>query len=74
MLLTVLSTAGLIAPSAHHRMRFRDRAKAAIVKVGNVCTVLGLAFLAGAVGMSLHLVINGTAVLWFLVPRLLPRD
>ena len=73
MLLTVLSTAGLIAPSAHHRMRFRDRAKAAIVKVGNVGTVLGLAFL-GAVGMSLHLVTGGTAVLWSLVPRLLPRD
>ena len=91
VLLTALSTAFLIAPSAHHRMRFRDRAKAAIVKVGNACTILGLAFLAGAVGTSLHLVTKvlydsdtaaivaglvtgGTAVLWFLVPRLLPRD
>ena len=91
VLLTALSTAFLIAPSAHHRMRFRDRAKAAIVQVGSACTVLGLAFLAGAVGMSLHLVTKvlydsstaglvagavtgGTAVLWFLVPRLLPRD
>ena len=56
VLLTALSTAFLIAPSAHHRMRVRDRAKAAIVKVGSVCTIIGLAFLAGAVGMSLYVV------------------
>ena len=91
VLLTALSTAFLIAPSAHHRMRFRDRAKAAIVRVGSTCTILGLAFLAGAVGVSLYLVTKvlydsstaglvaglftgGTAVLWFLLPRLLPRD
>ena len=91
VLLTAVSTAFLIAPSAHHRMRFRDRAKDAIVKVGNVCTLLGLGFLAGAVGMSLYVVTKvlydstaaavaagavtgATAVLWFLVPRLLPRD
>ena len=56
VLLTALSAAFLIAPSAHHRMRFRDRAKAAIVKIGTACTIIGLAFLAGAVGMSLYVV------------------
>ena len=90
-LLTAISAAFLIAPSAHHRMGFRERAKQALLKVGNVCTILGLAFLAGAVGASLYVVTKvlydstaaalvagvvtgGTAVLWVLVTRFLPRD
>jgi Kef-type K+ transport system membrane component KefB len=56
VLFTALSAAFLIAPSAQHRMRFRDRAKAAIIKVGTVCSLLGLGFLAGAVGLSIHFV------------------
>ena len=91
VLLTAISSAFLIAPSAHHRMRFRDRAKEALVRVGSACTTIGLVFLAAAVGVSLHVVTNalyasstaavvagvltaGTVVLWFVLPRFLPRD
>jgi hypothetical protein len=56
ILLTALSSAFLIAPSAQHRMRFRERAKEALVKVGSACTLIGLAFLAAAVGVSMHLI------------------
>jgi predicted neutral ceramidase superfamily lipid hydrolase len=55
-LLTAVSAAFLIAPSAQHRMRFRERAKDALLKVGTACTLVGLAFLAAAVGVSMHLV------------------
>jgi predicted neutral ceramidase superfamily lipid hydrolase len=56
IVLTSLSTAFLIAPSAQHRMRFRQKAKEALVKVGSACTLAGLAFLAAAVGVAMHLV------------------
>ena len=91
VILTAVSAAFLIAPSAQHRMMFRERAKEALVKVGNACALIGLAFLAAAVGVSIHLVTKvlygggraalvaglltaGTAILWFVVPRLLPKD
>jgi hypothetical protein len=91
ILLTAVSAAFLIAPSAQHRMRFRQRAKEALVKLASAETLVGLGFLAAAVGTSIHLVTKllydsevasivaglltgGTAALWFVVPRLLPKN
>ena len=58
-LLTLLCTAGasafLIAPSVHHRLRFRRQEKEQIVVVGNRLAIVGLGLLAvamtGAVGL-----------------------
>jgi Family of unknown function (DUF6328) len=43
---TAFSTALLIAPSAHHRLSFRQQDKAYIVLLANKLTIAGLAFLA----------------------------
>jgi Kef-type K+ transport system membrane component KefB len=46
----------LIAPSAHHRVRFRRRSKEAILRTANVCSVAGMGLLALAVGAAVYLV------------------
>jgi Kef-type K+ transport system membrane component KefB len=46
----------LIAPSAHHRMRFRQRAKEDIIRTANFCAIAGMALLALAVGAGVYLV------------------
>ena len=43
---TALSTAFLIAPSSYHRLRWRDDDKERMLRVSNVLTIIGLAFLA----------------------------
>jgi len=43
---TAISTALLIAPSAHHRINFRQKDKYYIVFLANRLTIAGLAFLA----------------------------
>jgi uncharacterized protein DUF6328 len=43
---TAISTALLIAPSAHHRINFRQQEKRYIVFLANRLTIAGLAFLA----------------------------
>ena len=43
---TAISTALLIAPSAHHRINFRQQEKHYIVFLANRLTIAGLAFLA----------------------------
>lgn len=43
---TAISTALLIAPSAHHRINFRQREKRYIVFLANRLTIAGLAFIA----------------------------
>src|SRR4051794_2629938 len=48
LLLTALSISFLIAPSANHRMRFRQQAKEALVKFGSAFSLIGLALLAAA--------------------------
>jgi predicted neutral ceramidase superfamily lipid hydrolase len=90
VVLTAISMALLIAPSAQHRMRFRQRAKEGLVRLGSACTIAGLVFLAAAVAVAVHLVTDllygsdraalvaglltgGTALLWFVVPMLLPK-
>ena len=46
----------LIAPSAHHRMRFRQGAKEDIIRTANFCAIAGMALLALAVGAGVYLV------------------
>ncbi|MEA2346682.1 MAG: hypothetical protein QOG62_469 [Thermoleophilaceae bacterium] len=48
LLATALSAILLMAPSAHHRIRFRDRDKEFIVVMGNRLAVLGLISIATA--------------------------
>jgi hypothetical protein len=46
LLFTTASTVCLIAPTAHHRLEFRQQDKERIVVVGNRIVILGLGFLA----------------------------
>jgi hypothetical protein len=50
LLCSLAGTAFLIAPSAFHRIRFRDRDKEALIKTANVFAIAGLVFL--ALGMT----------------------
>lgn len=50
LLCTMLGSVFLIAPSAYHRVRFRDRDKEALLQIANVFAIVGLAFL--ALGMT----------------------
>jgi hypothetical protein len=49
MLLTAISTACLIAPSAAHRLRFHKRDRSWIIESANRMTIAGLIFLAAAI-------------------------
>ena len=56
VLLTALSTALLIAPSAHHRMRFRDPVKEGILRAATRFAIAGLGSLALATAATLYLI------------------
>jgi hypothetical protein len=56
VLLTAVSTALFIAPSAHHRMRFRSKAKERILITANRLAIAGMTFLVAAIGCALYLV------------------
>jgi hypothetical protein len=56
VVLTALSSMFLIAPSAHHRLRFRSRAKEQLLRASSVYAVVGLALLAAAMSTSLFLI------------------
>jgi len=56
VVLTAASTALLIAPSAHHRLRFRSPVKEHLVKAANVYAITGLGLLVLAIATSLYLV------------------
>jgi hypothetical protein len=49
LLLTAASSLCMIAPTARHRMRFRELDKRWIVETSNRLAIAGLAFLAGAI-------------------------
>ena len=55
-LATAVSSALLMAPSAHHRMRFRDDVKESLIKTATVLTIGGLALLAVAISAVLYLI------------------
>ena len=50
LLSTLAGSVFLIAPSAYHRIRFRDRDKEALLRIANVFAIVGMAFL--ALGMT----------------------
>ena len=50
LLSTMAGSVFLIAPSAYHRIRFRDRDKEALLQISNVFAIVGMFFL--AVGMT----------------------
>jgi len=50
LLSTLAGSVFLIAPSAYHRIRFRDRDKEALLQISNLFAIVGMAFL--ALGMT----------------------
>ena len=53
---TALSSVLLIAPSMHHRLRFRDERKAEIVFTANKLSIAGMTSMAVAIVLALYLV------------------
>jgi hypothetical protein len=56
LILTALSTACLIAPSAAHRIRFHKHDRAWIIESANRLAIVGLAFLAAAMTSTVLLI------------------
>ena len=50
LLSTLAGSVFLIAPSAYHRIRFRDRDKEVLLRISNVFAIVGMLFL--AIGMT----------------------
>jgi Family of unknown function (DUF6328) len=69
LLATALTTALLIAPTAHHRLLFRQRDKEHLVRISNRLTLAGLAVLAlsltGAVLLIADILFKGTMTVVF---------
>lgn len=55
-LCTAVSTAFLIAPSAYHRIRWRQRDKERLLRFGNTFAIVGILFLGFAVTATVYLV------------------
>ena len=53
-----LATAFLIAPSAHHRLRWRAGDKERLLRIGNQMALWGTVFLAAAIVLALYVVTN----------------
>jgi amino acid transporter len=51
-----LATAFLIAPSAHHRLRWRAGEKERLVRMGNWMAIAGTIFLAAAIVLALYVI------------------
>ena len=51
-----LATAFLIAPSAHHRLRWRAGEKEPLVRIGNQMAIAGTVFLAAAIVLALYVI------------------
>lgn len=69
VVLTVLSSALFMAPTAHHRMLFRKRTKEAMVKAANVFALVGAFLLALALAATVYVITSvvygdGPAVWW----------
>jgi len=79
LLCTAVATALLIAPSAHHRLLFRQGVREQRLKMGNLLAILGLAFIVPAMvgvlfvitdlnfGLSAALVVTVAMALFFLL-------
>jgi Family of unknown function (DUF6328) len=55
-LLTTVATSLLIAPSAYHRLRFRQHDKEQMLRTSNRLAIAGMAFLAAAITGAVYLV------------------
>jgi len=64
---TAAATLCLIAPSAHHRLRFRAGVKEQLLVVANVLTIVGLVFLAFAITAVTYVITS------LIYPGTLPR-
>jgi hypothetical protein len=53
---TAVATIFLIAPTAHHRLRFRSGVKEQLLRVSNVFALVGVALLALAISMVTYLI------------------
>ena len=51
-----LATVFLIAPSAHHRLRWRAGEKERLLRIGNQMALLGTLFLAAAIVLALYVI------------------
>jgi Family of unknown function (DUF6328) len=51
-----LATAFLIAPSAHHRLRWRTGEKEHLVRIGNQMAIAGTVFLVAAIVLALYVI------------------
>ena len=56
VLATVASTICLMAPTAHHRLRFRSGLKEQLLRVGNVFAIVGLVLLAFAMAAVTYVI------------------
>ena len=56
LLCTLAGSVFLIAPTAYHRIRFRDRDKEALLRISNVFAIVGVVFLAIAMTAVVFLV------------------
>jgi hypothetical protein len=53
---TAVATLFLIAPTAHHRLRFRSGVKEQLLRVANLFAVIGVALIAVAVSLVMYLI------------------
>ena len=56
LVLSVVASGFLIAPSAHHRLRFREKAKEQLISWGNRMAIMGLVSLAAAIAAGVSVV------------------
>ena len=62
-----LATALLLAPSAHHRVRWRERDKERLLRFANREAIWGTVFLAAAIVLALYVVTNVLFATWIAV-------
>jgi Family of unknown function (DUF6328) len=59
-----VATALLIAPSAHHRLRWRERDKERLLQMANRLAIWGTLFLAAAIVLALYVITNVLFATW----------
>ena len=59
-----VATALLIAPSAHHRLRWREREKERLLRIANREAIWGTVFLAAAIVLALYVITNILYATW----------
>jgi len=59
-----VATALLIAPSAHHRLRWREREKERLLQMANRLAIWGTLFLAAAIVLALYVITDVLFATW----------